>query len=813
MNHHTPQRRNFGRSALGAVRFFAPASALLFTPFLVSAQAQTGTSAVISNLPTAPATTSAAATAPAPNTGAIAIVINGAPVASDPAPLLDKGTVFVPLRGVLENLGAQVNYVAADNRIDIEQNGRKIVLRPGVAGAIVDLQAVDLVPPRVVNGRTFVPLRALAELFGYGVNWIGATRTVQITAERALPTNHRAALEAAGRYGVSIDFHLFPVEQVPELLDAAKAAGAGLVKVKFDWATLEPSKGAAYNWELFDIVVREARARKLVVTGIFGDTAPWAATFTGSDENTVRRSPPRPNEMPSWANYVRRVVGRYRADVHAWQVWVNPSASNFLTSRPANYRILARTAVEAAKAVHPGAIVHIAESGGADIQTVSEYNANGLTPLTDGIAIYPAASWQQGSVAAPEEVVRPYATIRQTLQIDDKKARDFWFGGLAFPVATQLDESKNGDAEKNSLRVYTAPAQADYLVKTTALGLALGAEKVFVAPLRDAPNTPVSNGISVGYGLQSADGTPRPAQSALQTISRVVGNKPFAGALSFNSQAIALLFDDKKSGVVVAWSPRGAGVLNVAALGTIPEAPNLVGVDVLPDAQILSATGREVPRTGSLVALTSSPIFVTQSSRTTLEKATNLAIPLAALQDVSRFSGVAEVSATFDPEQPENGLFWRKYANFPSEADKNTLITGNRYALSTQPQRNALDLRSQKPFIHFDVADDFVFNSAGEDFELVVEVRRPPLPTSSLLNNASGFRVEYDSITGNRNTAYQNVESGEGFATIVISLPQARFSNSNGYDFAINSAGSKAELAFTSVILRRAQNTALPENQ
>jgi len=46
------------------------------------------------------------------------------------------------------------------------KNGEKIVLD---------------VPPQIVNGRTLVPARAVAESFGAKVDWDGNTRTVIIT--------------------------------------------------------------------------------------------------------------------------------------------------------------------------------------------------------------------------------------------------------------------------------------------------------------------------------------------------------------------------------------------------------------------------------------------------------------------------------------------------------------------------------------------------------------------------------------------------------------------------------------------------------
>jgi hypothetical protein len=36
-------------------------------------------------------------------------------------------------------------------------------------------------PPRIVEGRTFIPLRFVSEHLGYNVAWDGATQTITIT--------------------------------------------------------------------------------------------------------------------------------------------------------------------------------------------------------------------------------------------------------------------------------------------------------------------------------------------------------------------------------------------------------------------------------------------------------------------------------------------------------------------------------------------------------------------------------------------------------------------------------------------------------
>ena len=90
----------------------------------------------------------------------------------------------MPLRGVLEKLGAKVEYAAADRRIDIFQGDRLASLRVGQEYAIVAAQSVPLsAPAQLVDQRVYVPLRSLAKMFGYRVAWLAGSRTVAIYSE------------------------------------------------------------------------------------------------------------------------------------------------------------------------------------------------------------------------------------------------------------------------------------------------------------------------------------------------------------------------------------------------------------------------------------------------------------------------------------------------------------------------------------------------------------------------------------------------------------------------------------------------------
>ncbi len=110
---------------------------------------------------------------------AASVTVNGSAVDLSPPPIVRDGRVFVPLRGVFEQLGANVNY--ANGTISATGNGRDIFLQIGSTQATVNDQPQTIdVAPFIVGASTYVPLRFVSEALGDSVNWDDASSTAQI---------------------------------------------------------------------------------------------------------------------------------------------------------------------------------------------------------------------------------------------------------------------------------------------------------------------------------------------------------------------------------------------------------------------------------------------------------------------------------------------------------------------------------------------------------------------------------------------------------------------------------------------------------
>ncbi|PRO65821.1 copper amine oxidase N-terminal domain-containing protein [Alkalicoccus urumqiensis] len=117
---------------------------------------------------------------PASAAQAPAVIIDGERQYYDQPPVIDSGRTLVPLRGIFEELGAQVYWDQATQTVSATGPAR-VELTIGENRAFVNGDSVSLdVPAQIRQGRTLVPLRFVGEALGASVNWNGATRVITI---------------------------------------------------------------------------------------------------------------------------------------------------------------------------------------------------------------------------------------------------------------------------------------------------------------------------------------------------------------------------------------------------------------------------------------------------------------------------------------------------------------------------------------------------------------------------------------------------------------------------------------------------------
>lgn len=97
-------------------------------------------------------------------------------------PIIIEGRTLVPLRDIFEHIDARIEWDKDTREIFVQKDGIDIVFQIDNKQAVknfVDIIELD-VAPKIINGYTMLPLRAISDSIGYNVSWDNTTRTVKI---------------------------------------------------------------------------------------------------------------------------------------------------------------------------------------------------------------------------------------------------------------------------------------------------------------------------------------------------------------------------------------------------------------------------------------------------------------------------------------------------------------------------------------------------------------------------------------------------------------------------------------------------------
>lgn len=107
--------------------------------------------------------------------GSRIVNVDNEAVIYDAAPVIRNDRTLVPIRIVTETLGGKVDWNGATKEVTLNIDGKEIKM---TIGKTLEKYGVA---PVIIDGRTFVPVRFVADELGATVAWDDATKTVTIT--------------------------------------------------------------------------------------------------------------------------------------------------------------------------------------------------------------------------------------------------------------------------------------------------------------------------------------------------------------------------------------------------------------------------------------------------------------------------------------------------------------------------------------------------------------------------------------------------------------------------------------------------------
>lgn len=218
--------------------------------------------------------------------------------------------VMVPLRGVFEKMGADVDWQSGDQTILARRGNTRVELRINNNQAYVNGRAVAVQYPAIVyQGSTMVPIRFISEALGAYVDWDETANTVFIDTTRppdarywASGNNRDSRNRGVGANNRSFIMSVQPKGSVvPVKLDTQLRSDEAVVGDKF-LATIDTNGGNDYfglpQGSKIEGHVNFAQARKGDTPGVLGldfdsiilndgSRVPIQASLVGLDKKSV----------------------------------------------------------------------------------------------------------------------------------------------------------------------------------------------------------------------------------------------------------------------------------------------------------------------------------------------------------------------------------------------------------------------------------------------------------------------------------------------------------------------------------------------
>ncbi|GLV55797.1 hypothetical protein KDH_26410 [Dictyobacter sp. S3.2.2.5] len=320
-------------------------------------------------------------------------------------------------------------------------------------------------------------------------------------------------------------------------------AGIAWSREELFWNNLEPSQGT-WNWAAFDASMLQAREHHVLMMGLLDYWASWSIPEGwNSRTDTIDWQ----TALANFTHFCYQVVNRYKPGgvlarqmgwtdgygIHYWEIWNEPTTSQYWRSDGTHYGLLLKAAKDGIKRADPDAFL-IGSNGGTDFDQQAIQVA-GITSY-DAIAIHIYAS--RDTTPEATNYVKIIQSMRSFLNENGGQHVEIWLTETGWDL----------------LQGVSAWDQANFIVRAQIASVAAGVARSFIFTLQYAGE---------GWGLMTDNGEPRLSYTAYATLTdqfrglQPAGEEPMGAAL----RAYIYAGDDRVVGAV--WSVAQTGTLEM----------------------------------------------------------------------------------------------------------------------------------------------------------------------------------------------------------------------------------------------------------
>ncbi len=500
-------------------------------------------------------------------------------------------------------------------------------------------------------------------------------------------------------------------------------AGVKWARLGVSWRVIEPQRGV-WNFKTLDSMIQGGAANGIYLNGLLLYNAPWINARTHTFPM---------HHLGAWSNYVSKLVAHTRGKVDYYEVWNEPE-SFAAGGTAAQYGRLVRVSYDAARKANPhvqiGLSVHC-----VDVVYMQEAIQAGAANHFDFICVHPYEVLGMVQHGWEGDYMSIVPTIRRMLAVYD-------------PARVNAPIWITEEGQRIGYYGATATSQTRDIVKGYVMGIAQGIARIEWYQAMD--------GASIGMGLLTRKGQPRPAYTALQTTTKFIGPIPaYQGWVLLNHRDYGFIFKGPHGNVLFTW----------ARPGTIDRVRFSHRVRIINPATGMS----DNLAAGHSLRLTNAPrVVVGVSARLVAQAQHDKSQPFPW---GGNYSHAARVSIRMGSPNRDGGLHQLK----PDATSVAVHIYGTTARLCNNVKRHVRQ--------NFEVDPNFI-SFRPHHVNITVTARR------NKNNTRAGFVVGYESTTGLKHNSpggWWTIPGNQRWYTHTFRLSNAEFVGLWAYNFDINS--------------------------
>jgi MYXO-CTERM domain-containing protein len=346
------------------------------------------------------------------------------------------------------------------------------------------------------------------------------------------------AADLASRLGVNVHF-----TKDDTALDLAQQAGFTVVRQDLGWSGVEHTKGS-YDFSALDTLVASLATRGMKLLLILDY---MNSLYPGADSADFATA-----TIPAFAALSKAAAQHFKGKNVLFEVWNEPNLDGFWPPHAdaSQYGALAKAAIAAVHQGDAAAKVSTAGISQFDFAFLRGYLAQGGATGADAIGVHP---YRQNG---PESVGDDLVAMRAIVGSAASSTPPIWATEWGYSSTWYGD----GHAAENQSK------QGDYAVREVLSAWAVGFPLLVYYDVRD-DGTDATNAEN-NFGLLNDDYSPKPAYTAMKTLSQFVKSRSFSGFIATTPSslhAMQLTSSDRAGAVVWSDAPGGSVTVTVPA--------------------------------------------------------------------------------------------------------------------------------------------------------------------------------------------------------------------------------------------------------